>query len=114
MVKIREQDFPMEPAWMVQMMHVGPDSPFPGLFPWDQWEWHIMPPWPPELRPIPGHWLMMPSLTPEPGPLGAIRYFDLACEAQAWAFFYEMLGHPWRMISRCQYCYPGKHRYLTI
>jgi hypothetical protein len=125
MVKIREVVEMSGPIWYVEMYHLGTDGYKRGLWPYDPVAGEMLPPWPPDFMPSEGHLLFVPSITPLSPETDTYRAFDYwrntgegetpaLNEDSAWAFFYRMLGAPWTIISRCRYCFPYGHRYLTI
>lgn len=113
MAKIREADDLTGPNWWVEMYHIGAPGYARGLYPYDFTAGGILPPWPPGFMPSSGHLLFVPSITPLDPSQDVFRRFDILNETWAWDFFYEMLGAPYRIISRCRWCFP-EHRYLTI
>jgi hypothetical protein len=125
MVKIREMKDFFEVGWMVEAYHLGDLTYHPGLYPYDLDLMQMMPPWPPDFMPETGHLIFTPTISIG-GPIWDIlRRFDFErCTDEgetpvsnldtAWAFFYRMLGDPYKMVSRCRYCFPHGHRYLTI
>lgn len=125
MVKIREYDDPYAMMWFVEMYHYGADSYHPGLYPASAETHLFLPPWDPNMVLTEGHALWTPTQMPYSIWSNTYRAFDefrydeglvewVSNEDAAWSFFYEMLGNPYRMISRCRYCFPAGHRYLTI
>lgn len=117
MVKIREvtdDEHFWYDYWLVGIIHYGPVGYVPGLYPEGT-----------ETEGLHGHILMEPIVYwYTPLIRDATRFFDLniwrdgvetdeSNEQAAWDFYYEMLGDPYRIISRCGYCF-YKHRYLPI
>jgi hypothetical protein len=107
------------------MYHIGEEGYAPGLFPYDPILGEMLPPWDPEYMPKSGHLIFIPSITPLSPESNTYRAFDFERntgegetpvdnEDSAWGFFYRMLSDPYKMISRCRYCFPHGHRYLTM
>lgn len=125
MVKIREIDYPYETFLWVEMYHLGPDGYAAGLYGYDPDLGVMLPPWEDLPEPATGHLLFTPQLMPYNPYDDTWRQFDrwrwdeglgdwVLNEQAAWDFYHEMLGNPYRMISRCRWCFPHGHRYLTI
>lgn len=125
MVKIRETEDLLFWMFVVEMIHIGPDGYVPGLYGYDVETDKLRPPY--QDLPVPehGHVLLYPDtggLYPEGN---TVRFFGEGtgipeaedwdqAEAEAWDFYWAVLADPYAMISRCRYCFPYGHRYLTI
>ena len=127
MVKIIEvtDPFPMGNWWVVFSWHIGAEGYDPNIYPCDINTGLLLPPWDPDYVPDHGHLLYTPYRCFWGDQIQTFRRFDeflwvdgveseISNEPAAWNFFYEMLGHPYRFISRCRYCFPHGHRYLVI